>query len=215
MTTKAESGRDLGETVVRWMRVHRGARGWSARELGDRLETAGYGLNSTAVTNIEQGRRRLSLDEWAAVADVLGEPPVALLIPPEGETVRLPDDTQLDARQLLGWVTGSGDLETDRDPAESAYRLARLVAFQLCYAGTLAASIALRAVERWRIETWAGPAEAERTRGLVEDSIRAAIHTAMMAKTKGARFDPLPTAVVEAAGELDIDVPDVLVGSHN
>jgi transcriptional regulator with XRE-family HTH domain len=197
------------------MKALRAARGWSARELGDRLEAAGYGLNAAAVTNVEQGRRHLALDEWVAVADVLGEPPMAMLIPPEGETVHLPDGTELNARQLASWVTGQSDLEIDRDSEDAVHRIAREMAFQLYYAAATAATSAYRAVEHWRLESWAGPAQAELTSGLVRDSIRASIQAAMTAKGKGARFDPLPPQVVEAARELEMDVPDVLIGSES
>jgi transcriptional regulator with XRE-family HTH domain len=63
------------------MKVRRRARGWSQRELAERLERElGYPVHQTTVAKWEKpGRRRLALDDALAIASALDVPLVSML----------------------------------------------------------------------------------------------------------------------------------------
>lgn len=54
------------------IKLERETRGWSTNALSDRLNDAGFDMNPSAVWRIENGRRRINLDEAIGFADVFG-----------------------------------------------------------------------------------------------------------------------------------------------
>ncbi|WEB41715.1 helix-turn-helix domain-containing protein [Streptomyces yunnanensis] len=60
------------ENVAARLRVEREARGWSTNSLSDRMNEAGYEMNPSAVWRIENGKRRVNLDEAIGFAEVFG-----------------------------------------------------------------------------------------------------------------------------------------------
>ncbi|WP_308405801.1 helix-turn-helix domain-containing protein [Streptomyces tardus] len=60
-----------GNVAVR-IKVEREARGWSTTTLSERLNEAGYEMNPSAVWRIENGKRRINLDEAIGFAEVFG-----------------------------------------------------------------------------------------------------------------------------------------------
>lgn len=62
--------------------AHRVQKGWSQRELAERLESAGVGVDASAVSRIEKGTRAVRLSEAVILAQVLDVPLETLLVPP-------------------------------------------------------------------------------------------------------------------------------------
>ena len=58
--------------VAARIKVERETRGWSTNALSDRLNNAGYDMNPSAVWRIENGKRRINLDDAIGFAEVFG-----------------------------------------------------------------------------------------------------------------------------------------------
>jgi transcriptional regulator with XRE-family HTH domain len=65
------------------IKLEREARGWSTNALSDRLNEAGFEMNPSAVWRIENGKRRINLDEAIGFAEVLGIDLRNLVGPPQ------------------------------------------------------------------------------------------------------------------------------------
>lgn len=65
------------------IKLEREARGWSTNALSDRLNEAGFEMNPSAVWRIENGKRRINLDEAIGFADVFGIDLRNLVGPPQ------------------------------------------------------------------------------------------------------------------------------------
>lgn len=61
---------------IRYLRT---ARGLTQDALAAALADSGHDLTSMAICNLERGRRRITVEDLAALADVLGETPQRLL----------------------------------------------------------------------------------------------------------------------------------------
>ncbi|UHJ56705.1 helix-turn-helix domain-containing protein [Mycolicibacterium fortuitum] len=77
--------REFGEAV----RHIRQKRGWSQRELADRVAEEGFALHQTGIAKIERGARPLRVAEAAAIATVLGIPTLAVFYGVNQEIGRL------------------------------------------------------------------------------------------------------------------------------
>jgi transcriptional regulator with XRE-family HTH domain len=71
-----------GNVAVR-IKLEREARGWSTNALSDRLNEAGFEMNPSAVWRIENGKRRINLDEAIGFAEVFGIDLRNLVGPPQ------------------------------------------------------------------------------------------------------------------------------------
>jgi transcriptional regulator with XRE-family HTH domain len=65
------------------IKLEREARGWSTNALSDRLNEAGFEMNPSAVWRIENGKRRINLDEAIGFAEVFGIDLRSLVGPPQ------------------------------------------------------------------------------------------------------------------------------------
>ncbi|GHF62513.1 hypothetical protein GCM10010218_49980 [Streptomyces mashuensis] len=65
------------------IKLEREARGWSTNALSDRLNEAGFDMNPSAVWRIENGKRRINLDEAIGFAEVFGLDLRNLVGPPQ------------------------------------------------------------------------------------------------------------------------------------
>ncbi|MFZ3558485.1 helix-turn-helix domain-containing protein [Streptomyces sp. BH055] len=65
------------------IKLEREARGWSTNALSDRLNEAGFDMNPSAVWRIENGRRRINLDDAIGFAEVFGIDLRNLVGPPQ------------------------------------------------------------------------------------------------------------------------------------
>lgn len=68
--------------VAARIRLERETRDWSTSTLSDRMNEAGYDMNPSAVWRIENGKRRINLDEAIGFANVLGISLLNLAGPP-------------------------------------------------------------------------------------------------------------------------------------
>ncbi|MGN7188834.1 helix-turn-helix domain-containing protein [Microbacterium enclense] len=102
-----------GDTVRRNVRRVRQDQECTLRDLSERLAENGYPMAQSALSKIENGTRRVDVDDMMALAVALGVSPVALLLPAS----RTPDDSvevsgwSTDtARSMWKWVLGISDL---------------------------------------------------------------------------------------------------------
>jgi transcriptional regulator with XRE-family HTH domain len=65
------------------IKLEREARGWSTNSLSDRLNEAGFEMNPSAVWRIENGKRRINLDEAIGFAEVFSIDLRNLVGPPQ------------------------------------------------------------------------------------------------------------------------------------
>ncbi|MEU9608716.1 helix-turn-helix transcriptional regulator [Streptomyces sp. NPDC048057] len=70
------------DNAAKRIRGERDRRGWSTTTLSDRLNEAGYEMNPSAVWRIENGKRRINLDEAIGFAEVFGVSLSNLVGPP-------------------------------------------------------------------------------------------------------------------------------------
>lgn len=80
-------------------------------------------VDATAILKIEKGTRRVRVDELLLLADALHAHPGQLLVPPDGDTLRV-GDLEVDAAQVLAWFAGdtSALVKPQRDRAYFADR---------------------------------------------------------------------------------------------
>ncbi|WP_256103587.1 helix-turn-helix transcriptional regulator [Streptomyces sp. ODS05-4] len=70
------------DNAAKRIKAEREKRGWSTTTLSDRLNDAGYEMNPSAVWRIENGKRRINLDEAIGFAEVFGVSLSNLVGPP-------------------------------------------------------------------------------------------------------------------------------------
>lgn len=70
------------ENAAKRIKAEREQRGWSTTTLSDRLNEAGYEMNPSAVWRIENGKRRINLDEAIGFAEAFGVSLSNLVGPP-------------------------------------------------------------------------------------------------------------------------------------
>lgn len=111
--TTADNGKRRAVTVPRALaalvRQARDRRGWSGEQLAERCTAAGMpGLDRSTIANIETGRRRrIGVDEWLVLAQVLDVAPVHLLFPRAGEDeVAVSPSVTVNADRARAWAVG-------------------------------------------------------------------------------------------------------------
>ncbi|MFI1948579.1 helix-turn-helix domain-containing protein [Streptomyces virginiae] len=95
-------------TTAAAIRRLRTGRGWSTRDLAERLTAAGYDFNNAGVSRWENGTRRVTVTELMVLATVFNVPPIALLLPmPDdpNELVELPGGS-VPAADAWQWAMG-------------------------------------------------------------------------------------------------------------
>jgi transcriptional regulator with XRE-family HTH domain len=70
------------ENVAARLKVERESRGWSTSTVSDRMNRAGFEMNPSAVWRVENGKRRINLDEAIGFAEVFGVSLLNLAGPP-------------------------------------------------------------------------------------------------------------------------------------
>lgn len=93
--------------IARQMRELRRAQGLSGQKLADAMTAEGVAWDRSIVANLETGRRRtVSVEEWLALARVLGVAPLHLLVPIEGGEYQVTPSLTADAEDVRTWVSG-------------------------------------------------------------------------------------------------------------
>lgn len=91
-------------------------KGWSQRQLAERLEALRHGLDRSALGRIETGDRKASLDDLMAVAAALDVSPTVLLLPAsDEEPVAIAPALEVTAGRARTWIRGQDPLP-DQDP---------------------------------------------------------------------------------------------------
>jgi transcriptional regulator with XRE-family HTH domain len=97
----------------RRIREARQRRGWTVRELADRCAGSGVPqITATVLTNLETRRRstrEIAVGEVLALAQVLGVPPLQLIVPLDaGEKLEVIPGTGMDAIDAVNWIADDG-----------------------------------------------------------------------------------------------------------
>jgi len=96
------------QAVAQEVRAWRNRRNLTAQELADKVTELGGSMSRQAISKLENGDRKITLDELGVLAAALGVPPVLLVIPlGKASTVELyPGSGPIDAWKALTWWTG-------------------------------------------------------------------------------------------------------------
>jgi len=106
------------ELVRMTLRRQRSLRGWTQKQLAERLAKSGYPRSQTDVSRLESGERGLSVDDLVALACALNVSPVRLL---EGAFLDSPPDVAVTSgvvvpyRRFRSWLRGGKPLPADKD----------------------------------------------------------------------------------------------------
>lgn len=105
------------EIFVEQMRAQRERRGWSQRQLAERLDTLGLRVHQTTVGKWESGERGLSLDEALAITAALDLAPVHMIsgsyLEAQGRQPAVTLGGEMSAataREMRQWVRGERPL---------------------------------------------------------------------------------------------------------
>jgi transcriptional regulator with XRE-family HTH domain len=106
-----------GETVRNNVRRLRGREGsnFGYAELSRRLKATGRGIPELGLRRIEEGDRRVDVDDLMALAAALEVSPITLLMPPTADADESVDSVvgMLTARRLWRWLTAEMPLTGD------------------------------------------------------------------------------------------------------
>lgn len=98
----------------------RKAFGLTSERLVQTMSERGYNMPRTAISEIENGGRRVSVDDLMALAVALGVPPNSLLLP-HADPAPAPAATaagEAGFQDLWAWADGNGPLRSDETAAE-------------------------------------------------------------------------------------------------
>lgn len=111
MGTRTHIG-ETGDLVRRRIKETRQHQRLSLAELSTRLTRAGHPILMSGLSKIENGGRRVDVDDLVAVAAALGVPPGVLLSPADAEsdpaTVSRMDELDARLKALEAWASGMG-----------------------------------------------------------------------------------------------------------
>ena len=111
---RGNSPGNTNEHVAANMRTARQAIGMDLRTLADRIRDTGRAMSASALSKIENGDRRVDVDDLTVFAYMLQTTPAALLTPPTGAkpSTGVPEG-QFNAEEIRGWVRGQAKLTTE------------------------------------------------------------------------------------------------------
>jgi transcriptional regulator with XRE-family HTH domain len=113
-----------GEYVRRNIQRFRKRQGLTHTDVVERMKNNGYGVPRTAMSEIENGGRRVSVDDLMALAVALDVPPNALLLPLEdsAEDLQATGARGIPLEDLWTWANGGKSLEVLRNPLVGLFR---------------------------------------------------------------------------------------------
>jgi transcriptional regulator with XRE-family HTH domain len=103
--SKKYSPRTVGEVFGRRVAEARDRRKWTQKELAARV-----GMRRETVTMIELGKRRVTIEEWLAIAAALNAPPLHLIVPLEDDALVEVGKRTHAAKDLRAWIRGLSPL---------------------------------------------------------------------------------------------------------
>ena len=104
----------MGRLVAENIRLRRDLLRWTYVELASKVTDAGRAINPQSIKRIEEGDRRVDVDDLAAIAGALGCPPIDLLEDPSlraGVTAEAVQNRLADVMQYLNRL--ASQFETD------------------------------------------------------------------------------------------------------
>lgn len=106
---------DIGKATAANVRLVRGRRGMTQRDLADRMGELGRPLLASGVAKIEAGERRVDVDDLTALAVALNVTPARLLLPDglADDAVRLTPSSPAPHWAAWDWATGSRSMDGD------------------------------------------------------------------------------------------------------
>ena len=114
---QGQGGKRPSQVFVEQMRIQRGRRGWTQRQLAARLSKLGLAVHQTKIGKWEAGERRITLDEALAISVALDVSPAHMIAGSySDEGLRSPSITlssataPVSARQMRMWVRGQQPL---------------------------------------------------------------------------------------------------------
>ncbi|MGE5698337.1 MAG: helix-turn-helix domain-containing protein, partial [Candidatus Sericytochromatia bacterium] len=121
-TREIMAGPVAGYAAANLIRL-RTLRGLTVRALSDRLTKTGRPLQPTAISKIEQGDRRVDVDDLSALALALKVNPSALLLPSHAGNEPIPLTSHVSAPGWAVWSWADGDepLPTRPDEPDPIY----------------------------------------------------------------------------------------------
>lgn len=107
------------QAVAQELRAWRNRRDLTAQQLSDRVAELGGSMSRQAISKVENGGRKVTLDELAVLARALAIPPMLLVIPlgKVSEMELYPGSGPVDAWDALKWWTGEVPFDHHRVPA--------------------------------------------------------------------------------------------------
>ena len=96
------------------MRIARQAIGMDLRTFSERVKETGRAMSTSALSKIENGDRRVDVDDLTVFAYILQTTPSALLAPPEGASppTGVPSG-QFNHEEIQAWVRGQAKFTTE------------------------------------------------------------------------------------------------------
>jgi transcriptional regulator with XRE-family HTH domain len=112
-----QRGNPAGSTnahVAANLRSARQAIGMDLRTFAERVKETGRAMSASALSKIENGDRRVDVDDLTVFAYILQTTPAALLTPPTGAkpSTGVPE-SRFNAEEIRGWVRGQAKLTTE------------------------------------------------------------------------------------------------------
>jgi transcriptional regulator with XRE-family HTH domain len=178
-------------------------------QLGARMAELRPTWSRSTVVKLENNKREsVSLQDWLALATVLGVPPIWLLADPKaGTPVPIAGHGELDPWTALLWLTGSRPL---KEPAGEAWASAYSVLRPLVILARLLESYRLlQRVVAGDVVVGSDPVEARRDWEAAEASTLQSI-TDQLGQFSALHLPvpPVPADVRKRAAELGIELPD-------
>lgn len=114
--------------VVENVKRLRAQQRWSFAEFSEQMKRVGRPMLGSGLHRLEQGKRRIDVDDIVALAAALDVSPISLLMPftSTGE-VDLTEEIQVEALAAWDWMRGTRPLDLPDDREEA---MIRAVAFQ-------------------------------------------------------------------------------------
>jgi len=108
---KRAKAKTVSEVFAERVHAVRKSRGWTQQELANRLAELGAALHQTAVAKVENGTRKVSLDDAFLFATALEVSPTWLVTMPSGtDPVAVAPKVQCSPAVVRGWLRGAAPL---------------------------------------------------------------------------------------------------------